>query len=39
MGMRKPSRIRALLKKAGEVLLKGSVAGVVRWLLEQWLGN
>jgi hypothetical protein len=36
--MRKHPRIKSVLRKVGEVLLRGSVAGLVRWLLDQWLG-
>lgn len=36
--MRKHGRIKAVLKKAGDVLVKGAVAGVVKWLLD-WLAN
>lgn len=32
-------RIRAVLVKLGELLVKGSVSGFVRWLLERLLGN
>ena len=37
--MRKRLRMRAVLRKVGDVLLKGVVAGCVRWALEQWLGS
>jgi len=34
--MRKHPRIRAVLMWIGEVLLRGIVAGFVRWLLSNW---
>jgi hypothetical protein len=37
--MRKHPRIRAVLRRVGDAVLKGSIAGFIRWALEQWLGN